>query len=57
MSTDSTIKFVPDRSVLGYGPGETIQLTEAEFERIGDAFFAQVEAKFVLDPTDGRARR
>ncbi len=57
MSTDSTIKFVTDRSVLGYGPGETIQLTEAEFERLGEAFFAQVEAKFVLDPTDGRARR
>ena len=47
MSTDSTIKFVTDRSVLGYGPGETIQLTEAEFERLSQAFFAQVEAKFV----------
>lgn len=47
MSTDSTIKFVTDRSVLGYRPGETIQLTEAEFERLSEAFFAQLEAKFV----------
>ena len=47
MSTDSTIKFVTDRSVLGYRPGETSQLTEAEFERLSEAFFAQLEAKFV----------
>ena len=47
MSTDSTIKFVTDRSVLGYRPGETIQLTEAEIERLSEAFFAQVEAEFV----------
>jgi hypothetical protein len=44
---NSVIKFVPDQSVLKLDIGDTINLTEHDFERLSDAFFAELERKFL----------
>jgi hypothetical protein len=40
------IKLSPDTSVLGFEQGEEISLDGDAFERLFDAFLAEVEAKF-----------
>jgi hypothetical protein len=37
----------PDQSVLGYEVGDRIALSEKDFVRLSNAFFAEIEAKFV----------
>lgn len=46
MSPDSTIKYVPSKSVLKYRVGVKIELTELGFVRLCEAFLADIEAKF-----------
>ena len=47
LAADKTIRFKPDASVLGCEIGDEIQLTQADFGRLGDAFFAELESKYV----------
>ncbi len=44
---NNVIKFVPDKSVLGLRVGDRISLSTAQFERLADAFLAEIESKFV----------
>jgi len=44
---NSVIKYKPDESVLKLELGEPIRLSAAEFERLSNAFFAELQAKFV----------
>lgn len=44
---DKQIKLDPSTSVLGYHPGEEILLDEEDFTRLSEAFFAEIERKFV----------
>jgi hypothetical protein len=43
---NKVIKLVPGESVLGLEPGERIGLTGAEFGRLAEAFFAEIESRF-----------
>jgi hypothetical protein len=45
MAADSQIKF-KDGSIVGYEAGDTIALSEADFRKLADAFFAEIEARF-----------
>jgi hypothetical protein len=47
LTADSTIKYKPGQSVLGYDIGDTIALREADFVKLSKAFLAEIEAKFV----------
>lgn len=44
---NNVIKYRPDDSVLELRPGDTIALRLADFERLADAFFVDLERKFV----------
>jgi hypothetical protein len=44
---DNGIRFEPDASILGYHAGDDIRMRGADFARIADAFFAELEKKFV----------
>jgi hypothetical protein len=44
---NNVIKWMPDKSVLKLEVGDTIRLTQADFERLADAFFGELEAKFL----------
>ena len=46
LALDKTIRLKPATSVLGYEVGDEISLTEADFVRLGDAFFAEIESKY-----------
>ena len=46
LAADKTIKLRPDTSVLGYRVGDEIKLGEAEFTRLADAFFTEIERKY-----------
>jgi hypothetical protein len=46
MTIPKGIKLSPESSVLGFEPGEEISLDGDAFERLFDAFLAEVEAKF-----------
>ena len=46
MAADSTIKMDPATSVLGYKVGDPIRVTEQDFARLAEAFFAGIESKF-----------
>jgi hypothetical protein len=46
LTADKSIKLLPGKSVLKYQFGEPIKLNEADFERIFQAFFAEIENKF-----------
>lgn len=50
LRADTTIKYVPDRSVLKIQLGGEIRLTQADFTRLAGAFFAEIEAKFLEAP-------
>ncbi|MGZ4319617.1 MAG: hypothetical protein ACXVRD_09895 [Gaiellaceae bacterium] len=47
LAADKQIRLDPGKSILGYRAGDEIRLTEAEFVRLADAFFAEIEEKFV----------
>ena len=47
LATDKTIRLKPDTSVLGYEVGDEIRLTEADFVRLSDAFFTELESRYV----------
>ena len=46
LALDKTIKWKPEQSVLGYAAGDEIRVTEADFVRLAEAFFAEIEQKF-----------
>src|SRR5580693_8008203 len=46
-SAGSSLKLPPDKSVLKLKAGNTIALTHAEFVRLADAFFAEIEKKYL----------
>jgi hypothetical protein len=43
---DKSIKLFPEKSVLKRQFGDEIKLTEADFVRISEAFFGEMERKF-----------
>ena len=43
---DKSIKLAPENSVLKHELGDEIELTEAEFTRLSDAFFEEMQHKF-----------
>ena len=47
MGTDKTIKYDPVKSFLKYNVGDKIKLTEADFARLTNAFFIELESKFI----------
>jgi hypothetical protein len=47
LTPEKSIKLDPEKSVLGIAYSETITLDAASFARLADAFFAELEAKFV----------
>ena len=47
LTADKGIKLDPSRSVLGIAYGEQIVLDAASFARLADAFFAELEKRFV----------
>lgn len=47
LSADKTIKYSPVKSVLKLQIGDEIRLTEADFRLLFQAFFAEIEAKFM----------
>lgn len=51
LQTGPVIKLAPEQSVLGLRPGDPVRLTRAQFERLADAFFAELEARFVEEPS------
>lgn len=46
MSADKSIKLDPARSILKYQVGEEIKLTQADFMRLAEAFFVEIESKY-----------
>jgi hypothetical protein len=48
---DKQIKLPPERSVLGLAVGDRIALSETQFERLSEAFFTELEARF-LEPAE-----
>ena len=46
-TTNNVLKYVAEESVTGLKPGDKIQLTADEFERLAKAFLADIKAKFV----------
>jgi hypothetical protein len=47
MCTDKTIKFNPAKSVLKYQVGDEIKLNKAGFLQLSNAFFAEIESKYL----------
>jgi len=45
-SAGGGMKLPADKSVLGLEPGDTIALTESDFVRLSDAFFAEIEKRY-----------
>ena len=45
-SAVASLKLPPDKSVLKLKPGDEVALTEADFVRLSEAFFAELEKKF-----------
>jgi hypothetical protein len=43
----NVIKYVPGDSVLGLEIGDRISLTREQFERLSDAFLAEIERRFL----------
>ncbi|HTB97194.1 MAG TPA: hypothetical protein VK716_09320 [Terracidiphilus sp.] len=46
-SAGSSLKLAPEKSVLGMKNGDPVQLTEAQFVKLADAFFKELEKKFI----------
>lgn len=47
LQADKSIKYNPSRAVLRYRLGDKIRVHEADFERLCDAFFDEIEAKYL----------
>lgn len=47
LQTNRVIKYVPERSVLGLQPGDRIALTSEQFSRLTQAFFEELETKYL----------
>jgi len=47
MKPDKSIKLSSAGSVLGYETGEEIKLTDPDFVRLSEAFFAEIESRYV----------
>jgi hypothetical protein len=47
MSEDKQIKLKAENSILGYEVGDVIKLNRADFARLSEAFFAEIELKFL----------
>lgn len=47
-SAGSSLKLPPDKSVLGFRSGDEIRLTEDQFVRLAEAFFAELEKRYSL---------
>jgi hypothetical protein len=46
MGSDKTIKMKPENTVLQLDVGDEINVTEADFVRLAEAFFTEIEKKF-----------
>jgi len=44
---DKSIKFQPETSVLGIQFGDEVRLSEGDFTKLADAFFSEIEAKYL----------
>ena len=44
---EKSIKYKPENSILQLQPEQPIALTEAQFGRLSEAFFAEIQRKFV----------
>ena len=44
---NNVIRYVPAESVLKLEIGDRIELTEAQFHELADAFFAELETKYL----------
>ncbi len=47
MTADESIKLSPEKSVLKYQTGDQIRLKEADFLRLSEAFFAEIEGRYL----------
>jgi hypothetical protein len=47
MRGDKQVKLAPERSVLKLSVGDSIRLTEEDFERLSGAFLAELERRFL----------
>lgn len=47
LAVDTSIKWRPESSVLGLRAGDEIALGEADFVKLSDAFFAEIDKRFV----------
>ena len=47
LAASTVIKLIPDQSVLKLEIGDSIGLSEDDFERLSAAFFAEIERKFL----------
>lgn len=47
LTPDKTIKLKAETSVLGYDVGDQIRLSQADFVKLAEAFFAEIESRFV----------
>jgi hypothetical protein len=50
LRANNVIKLRPERSVLGLAPGDRIRITADAFERLADAFLAELATRFVTGP-------
>jgi len=48
-TADKTIKLNPSKSVLKYEVGDAIKLNEADFLLISEAFFSEVESRYLQE--------
>jgi hypothetical protein len=46
LAADNAIKLDPSKSILGLHVGDEIRMNAADFQRLNDAFFDEIEAKF-----------
>jgi hypothetical protein len=47
MSASASLKLPPEKSVLKLKAGDEVTLTEADFVRLAEAFFAELEKKYL----------
>ena len=47
LTADKSIKLSPAKSILKYQFGDEIKLNEADFSRLAEAFFAELESRFL----------